>query len=215
MKKIQTILAALLFSLLFHYGYGQIVQAKLEKQDLEKLFKMMSGEFSNASQAKADTDFFHISLRMRPIWKERKGECWLYVEQAMFKMQEKPYRQRIYQVKLEGDSAISSTVYELPKPERFIGAWKDAKKVESLFMDSLISRQGCKIFLHKNKEGNFEGATLGKQCLSSLRGATYATSKVVIDSKKVVSWDQGWDAGDKQIWGAVKGGYIFEKHENW
>jgi CpeT protein len=61
----------------------------------------------------------------------------------------------------------------------------------------------------------YEGSTLGKECLSSLRGATYATSKVKIDEKMILSWDQGWDNADKQIWGATKGGYIFDKNEAW
>jgi hypothetical protein len=77
---------------------------------------------------------------MKPIWSEKKGEYWLYVEQAIFKNQEKPYRQRVYQVKLESDSAISSIVYELPKPERFIGAWKNTSLIEKLPQDSLFSR---------------------------------------------------------------------------
>ena len=61
----------------------------------------------------------------------------------------------------------------------------------------------------------FSGSTPGKQCLSSLRGATYATSKVTVGKKGIISWDQGWDAMDKQVWGAKKGGYDFVKKENW
>jgi hypothetical protein len=81
----------------------------------------MSGAFSNAVQAKIDSAFFHISLRMKPLKMNAARGHWLYVEQAMFNMQEKPYRQRLYRLQLEGDSAISSTVFELPAPNRFTG----------------------------------------------------------------------------------------------
>ena len=75
----------------------------------------------------------------------------------------------------------------------------------------MIDRQGCAVYLQKNAEGNFAGSTPGKECVSSLRGATYATSVVTIYENKLVSWDRGWDKDDKQVWGAEKGGYQFIK----
>jgi CpeT protein len=48
-------------------------------------------------------------------------------------------------------------------------------------------------------------------CPSNLRGATYATSEVVVQHDKMISWDRGFDSRDKQVWGAEKGGYIFMK----
>uniref|UniRef100_UPI0038D3A63C CpcT/CpeT family chromophore lyase n=1 Tax=Flavobacterium sp. TaxID=239 RepID=UPI0038D3A63C len=50
-----------------------------------------------------------------------------------------------------------------------------------------------------------------KTCASELRGASYATSKVTITANQVLSWDQGFDKDDKQVWGATKAGYIFDK----
>jgi hypothetical protein len=44
-----------------------------------------------------------------------------------------------------------------------------------------------------------------------LRGASYATSEVVITDEQLLSWDRGWDANGKQVWGAETGGYIFVK----
>jgi hypothetical protein len=42
-----------------------------------------------------------------------------------------------------------------------------------------------------------------------LRGASYATSKVTIEEGLIISWDQGFNEEDEQVWGAVKGGYEF------
>ena len=57
----------------------------------------------------------------------------------------------------------------------------------------------------------FTGSTQGKSCNSELRGATYATSEVIIGNGFIESWDRGFNEKDEQVWGAEKGGYIFER----
>ena len=57
----------------------------------------------------------------------------------------------------------------------------------------------------------YAGGTDGKSCPSDLRGAKYATTKITMKKGELISWDQGFDANDKQVWGATKGGYIFIK----
>ncbi|MFN0200091.1 MAG: CpcT/CpeT family chromophore lyase, partial [Bacteroidia bacterium] len=49
----------------------------------------------------------------------------------------------------------------------------------------------------------------GKECPSALRGAKYATSEVVIEKKRIISWDRGFNAKDEHVWGAKNGGYEF------
>ncbi|OSZ82844.1 hypothetical protein CAP35_06155 [Chitinophagaceae bacterium IBVUCB1] len=193
------------------YAMAANAQEKLNKKDLQTLKERMEGNYSSKEQAAADSNYFNIVLHMKQIWAEDKDGYWLYVEQAMAQMPQKPYRQRIYHVYRQDNETLVSKVYEMKEPMRFAGAWKDAAKLGSLSKDSLIDRQGCAIYLKKNKAGDYYGSTPGKECLSSLRGATYATSEVVVNKDRLVSWDRGWDAADKQVWGAEKGGYIFIK----
>lgn len=126
---------------------------------------------------------------------------------------DKPYRQRVYHITLNDDATIASQVYELHAPMRFAGAWKK-KSAGSLTTDSLISREGCVILLHKNRDGDFAGSTHDKDCPSNLRGAAYATSEVVIRKDRMISWDRGWNADGQQVWGAEKGGYEFLKEKS-
>ena len=182
---------------------------KLDKSDLETLRNRMTGEFSSEQQVKDDSSYFHIILKMTPIWPNRKDGYWLYVEQAMASAQGKPYRQRIYHLFQQDDLTLVSKVYEMPSPLQYAGAADDPAKLSGLTVDSLIDRKGCAIFLHKDRNGYFSGSTPGKECLSSLRGAAYATSEVVIQPEQMISWDRGWNASGKQVWGAVKGGYAF------
>lgn len=188
-------------------------QQRLATKDLKELQSRMAGSFSSEAQSKSDSDFFHIVLHMAPIWKNSADGFWLYVEQAVAASADKPYRQRVYHITLNDDATIASRVYELHAPMRFAGAWKKKNPLASLTTDSLISREGCVILLHKNRDGDFAGSTHDKDCPSNLRGAAYATSEVVIRKDRMISWDRGWNADGQQVWGAEKGGYEFLKEK--
>ena len=73
-------------------------------------------------------------------------------------------------------------------------------------------RDGCEVYLQWTGDA-FAGSTEGKACSSTLGGAAYATSEVVIEVDRITSWDRGYDAGDVQVWGAEAGAYIFLRKE--
>ena len=77
--------------------------------------------------------------------------------------------------------------------------------------DSLEARDGCEVFLTRDGDGPFVGGTVDRNCPSSLRGASYATTEVRITESGMVSWDQGFDANGNQVWGATAGGYVFDR----
>lgn len=183
------------------------------KGEIAMLTRWMTGSFSSAAQAAGDPDNFRdIRLRMTPVWTARDDGPWLYVEQAAATSLDKPYRQRLYRLsKGAARETFESAVYELPgDPLVFAGAWKTPELIEGLTPSDLSARQGCSIIL-RFEEGAFRGSTQGKECISTLRGAAYATSEVVIEESRLVSWDRGFDAEGAQKWGAEKGGYVFVK----
>lgn len=194
--------------------------------DLDEVAAMMTGRFNSAEQASRDTAFFDISLTMRPIWGQRSLETtlnerssenalnqvrWLYVEQAVSKAPKRPYRQRVYRVSALSDGTIESRVYELPQPERFVHAWERPEVFDQITPDSLVVREGCAVYLKKQLNGCYAGATREQDCGSTLYGANYATSEVEVCPTGIVSWDRGWDAEGAQVWGAEKAGYVFRK----
>jgi len=200
--------AFFLFIFSMFFGVAQD-QYPLKKKDLATLKSYMIGTFTSEAQSKEDTTFFNIHLNMKQIWKNKKEGFWLYVEQAGAQSLDKPYRQRVYHVFQQDEKTIVSQVYELDKPMRFVGEWKKKNPLAQLTPDSLKSREGCAIYLHKNYKGDFYGSTPGKECLSSLRGASYATSEVTISKGVILSWDRGFDVVNRQVWGATKSGYRF------
>lgn len=175
-----------------------------------ELMGMMTGSFNSAEQEATDSSYYNISLHMYPIWEDREGN-WLYVEQALNEMQEKPYRQRIYQVEQTGDQTFKTTVYALTNPDDAIGKWKTPEWFDHFDESILDEREGCGVFLVKTAGGSYQGSTKKGECQSSLRGASYATSQVVISEGEIYSWDQGFNAEDEQVWGALEGGYLFKK----
>ncbi|MFH2051153.1 MAG: chromophore lyase CpcT/CpeT [bacterium] len=180
--------------------------------DLDVLVAWMTGSFSSGAQAEADPDnYYDIRLEMAPIWPGRTDGAWLYVEQAAASSLDQPYRQRVYRVREVEPGLFASEVYELPDPDAAVGAWRDPARLAGLTPDDLIPREGCTVYLRRQSDGSFTGGTRDRECGSSLRGATYATSEITLQGNRLESWDRGWDTAGVQVWGAEKGPYVFVK----
>ena len=189
---------------------SSIAQKPISKELHFLVNNYMSGSFSNDAQAKSDTNFFHISLRMKPIWKNKTDACYIYVEQAMYEKQEKPYRQRIYKITQINETTFLSEIYSINNPLKYAGVWKQKKALHDFNIDSMYTRVGCGVTITK-KGNTYVGSTDGNKCSSELRGATYATTEVTLYPKMLISWDRGYDAKGLQVWGSEHGGYRFEK----
>jgi len=127
-----------------------------DPKPVEELFALMQGSFDSKAQAERDSAFYAISLHMHQVWPERGH--FLYVEQALASMQEKPYRQRIYQLKAEGDE-VASYVYKLPADSMWIGKWREPASFETLTLEDLDLLEGCEVRLTRLASGHFKGAT--------------------------------------------------------
>lgn len=176
----------------------------------DEVAAMLAGSFSSGAQAAADTNYYDIRLEMAPIWADRPDGRWLYVEQAIAGATDRPYRQRVYRVTDRADT-VRSEVFTLPHPAGFVGAWRDPGVFAGITPDSLVLRDGCAVLLTRRPDGVFEGGTARQGCRSDLRGAAYATSLIVLSADRLVSWDRGFDESGQQVWGAVGGGYVFDR----
>jgi len=171
----------------------------------------MQGSYSSEQQSELDTNYMHITLIMKRIWKERNDAVWVYVEQAATDTPDKPYRQRVYRLREIGYNLFESEIMEFENPLRFAGEWKKDKPLENFSIDSLKSKEGCAVILKKVGEGIYSGATDGEKCQNTWRGAKYATSYVTIFKEGLISWDRGYTENDEYLWGAEKAGYFFKK----
>ena len=183
--------------------------------DLDTLASWMSGYFSSQQQSLQDSNYRDVRLHMYPIWRERDDGYWFYVEQAVAEYTDRPYRQRIYHLYQASDTTFHSEVYTLTDPAAFTGAWKEETFLPEISRDSLQLRTGCTTILRRSSVSTFIGGTQGRGCESNLRGAFYATSQVMIQRDKLISWDRGFDAEGQQVWGVEKVGYVFRKIESY
>ena len=210
MKRILPIL--LIFVLVFNCKNTEkttLTEENKEAEGLEELFTLMQGSFNSEIQSQVDSAYYNISLHMYPIW-EDKGN-FLYVEQALNSMQNKPYRQRIYEIAQLNDSTFSSAVYTLDVDSIWIGKWKTPKAFDSISIKDIALKEGCEVILKRISENHYMGKTGDTTCISTMRGASFARSEVEILEDKILSWDRGFDAEGNYVWGAEKGPYIFNK----
>ena len=191
---------------------GTTADAPRQKtSELDKLVAYMTGSFDSEAQATEDSTYYNISLKMAPIWPERTDGRWLYVEQAVAAMADRPYRQRVYRVEQTGPKTFASHVYLLDEPKDFIGAYEPGSAQTALTPERITLKEGCEVVLEKQPNGTYVGQTGTGTCESNMRGAQYAHSEVTVYKGQLISWDRGYDKNGKQVWGAEKGGYVFVK----
>lgn len=193
----------------------QFFQSKKEGRPTLNMLRFgqyLTGSFSSYNQSQADAEFYEIELNMVPIWKDRNDGPWLYVEQAVATSADRPYRQRVYRLEQVGENEFISTVFSFENPESYALAYLDEDPLADLSPDDLSVRIGCAISVRWDaSQQAFIGSTNGRDCQSSLRGSTYATSEVFLHADRLVTWDRGYNDDGEQVWGAAKGGYLFER----
>ena len=196
---------------------GCVKHASIDNYNIDKdytiLADWLTGEFSSAEQSLSDTSFFDIHLVMYPIWQERDDGIWIYVEQSLASMPERPYRQRVYCLKKLRYGLYESRVFEIDSAEQFIAAYK-YNDLRGLSIEDISLKKGCSIIIRRKCQLIFQGSTVGTSCSSNLHGADYARSDVVIRKNKMLSHDRGYDNEGNQIWGP-ESPYIFIKKENY
>jgi len=175
----------------------------------DRSFHLLEGRFDSADQARSTPGYPPIQLVACPADVPSLGPRALYVEQARMDATDAPERQRVY-VFEQGDPAESTAVarvFELAEPRSSVGAC--GRSVPPRFSrDELVERVGCTVSLRADGPV-YRGATSGRSCPTTLKGATYVTSDVVLDTVGLRSWERGYDPSGAQKWGAESGPYVF------
>lgn len=171
----------------------------------------LTGTFDSEAQSKTDFAYYAIQLTTCAISLPELGERVLYVEQARMDTPSQPYRQRLYVIEPldPPQTRAVSRIYELIKPSVAVGLCDDPAS-PTLTLADVVEKEGCGVEMEWIGT-QFEGGTVGKDCASSLNGASYTTSEVTLTHDTMSSWDRGFDAQDVQVWGATKGPYVFDR----
>lgn len=174
-----------------------------------QLAQWLEGRFDSSAQSVRDRRYFDVTLAVCAVSAPGVGATALYVEQAL--RGRAPYRQRLYVIDSGADGArvAQSRVFEFVDPSSVVGLC-DREGAQSVEVDAVIERAGCTVTLALEGD-HFVGETSGRECLSTLMGASYATTQITLSAQRLESWDRGFDSADRQVWGATAGPYQFER----
>jgi hypothetical protein len=175
----------------------------------DRSYHLLEGRFDSADQARSTPGYPAIQLVACPAEVPSLGPRVLYVEQAQMDAADRPERQRVYVIEPDDpvDSAAVARVFDLAVPGSSIGAC--GLSVRPRFTrEELVERVGCKVSLRSDGPV-YRGSTSGRSCPTTLKGATYVTSDLVLDTFGLRSSERGFDPSGAQKWGTESGPYVF------
>jgi hypothetical protein len=177
---------------------------------LEQLATYMQGSFRNEAQAVADPGYFDLSLEVTRIWPERQDGFWLYMEQSLSHTRENPFRQRIYHLDEYVGDTILLSVYAMPDPLRYAGAYQNDSILSLIHPDSITQKMGCHLYFTEQVDPvSFAGVNKPYSCEVQIKGVSYLRSEVTVFEDSLHSWDRGYDESGNIVWGEDKGAYRF------
>jgi hypothetical protein len=176
-----------------------------------EVYELLSGTFDSTEQASSDPRFYAISMQMCAVDVPVVGTHVLYVERATFRDLMKPFRQHFYSIETI-ENGVALNVYSIdPQIEPELVGTCDVPNGITINPDRLKKREGCTIWLELDGEG-YSGGTVGDDCDSTVSGAAYDSTQMVLEKERIEVWERGWDRQNNQVWGSVKGPYIFDRN---
>ncbi len=186
-------------------------QNKISKYDLKELCKNLSGNYSNALQAKNDKMFNKKSLTITPIWQNKKNEFWFLEEQANFENNNKNNSKIVFRVFKMNDSVVVKQIYTIKKSFQINQNSTTDNYILNLTTKNIILKAGCALFFTKKNE-TYNGRTHDTDCPSSINGAKFESRNETISPNAIFILTQGFDSDGKQVWGNTKGEFKFFKY---
>lgn len=183
---------------------------------VEEVASLLEGKMRTVIPAKGNlptTSVIMITCRVRLQNPQKPDSIYLYQEQALEEDLRKPYRQRL--LELSADAATQSIRSLAFKPDNLV-AWVnfcDKPLASRTISAKDLQAQVCSLFLRRYRDG-YIGVTPPIGCPTNVRGAVRSTNRVILQKNKMQTWDRGYDANGKQVWGAREESYQFERISN-
>lgn len=185
----------------------------IERQ-VEEVVARLIGAMDTSQQALARPgapDVRITTCRVRLISSStRSTGVILYQEQALTRDLASPYRQRFLRVAPAADgSGVESGTFKPAKPETLTGLCSRPEAARTVDFDASRPLE-CSVIL-KPTGKDYVGSTPEGGCPASFRGAVRIANTVVLQPEGMETWDRGFDAVGKQVWGAKEEPYRFRR----
>jgi hypothetical protein len=224
LKKIRnTSLAVALFgiSLLSHYTQVAVAQNnKLgsisNQQQVEDVASRLEGTMDTSAQSRANPKVANVRMTSCRIGINQSNSpstnksIFLYQEQALSSELNKPHRQSFLEISsVNNGRTVRSLSYKPVNPQAAINLCNKPTSERMVKLND-IGKPFCTVFLTRSQE-NYIGITPSQGCPANVRGAVKITNTIVLSDATMKTWDRGFNAKGKQVWGDESNGYEFRK----
>jgi hypothetical protein len=177
-------------------------------QQAEQVVQHLEGILSTAHRAAANPQVANVTMTTCRIQVANPpaSTIYLYQEQAIVPSLTQPYRQRILEIR---PSPVSQTIrsrsFKLADQAQWVNFCDRPNRQISPQDFPIVV---CAVFLKPTTEG-FSGTTEATGCPANVRGAVTIRNRIRLHSNGMDTWDRGFDAQGKQVWGAGVAPYQF------
>ncbi len=183
------------------------------EQQVKEVVSHLDGAMDTSAQANANPKAPNVRIttckvKVTDVAALNRPQAFLYQEQALSQKLAQPYRQRFLRIAPSTDRRrVESAVFKPPTPKAWIGLC-DKPEAERVVKIGDIGKSNCSVFLQP--QGNrYVGETKAGGCPSDYKGAVRITNRIVLYKTGMDTWDRGFDAAGKQVWGAKDSAYQF------
>ncbi len=184
------------------------------EQQAKEVAALLSGKMDTSAQAIANPKAPNVQMttcRIGLVTQTEPQSIYLYQEQAMSTTLDKPYRQRFLQISPSRLSqSVRSRSFKPADPTRWSGFCNVTPSLERTVNLSDLGTPICNVFL-KQVGTSYLGNTPIDGCPANVRGAVRITNHIELTANGMNTWDRGFDAQGKQVWGAKKESYQFRR----
>jgi hypothetical protein len=183
------------------------------EQQVEEIAARLEGVMDTSAQARVKPNAPNVRMttcRIQVLNANATDATFLYQEQAMATNLGKPYRQRFLQLTPSRSSQmVRSLAFRPPNPAALINFCDRANR-DRIVNASDLGTPVCTVFLKRSGE-RYIGNTPADGCPANVRGAVRITNHIVLHTDGMDTWDRGYDANGKQVWGAKAESYQFRR----
>ncbi len=188
-------------------------------QQVQQVAAYLTGTMETSAPSSAHPGS-RVTVRMSTCAIQRTDQLdqvWLYQEQALSTELNQPYRQRFLQITASPYSqTVRSLSYKPIHPQAWVN-FCDRSASDRRITPSALSTPLCSVFLKPARDSTgqniYWGNTPADGCPANVRGATRITNHILLHSTGMETWDRGFDAQGKQVWGAKAESYHYRKIE--
>lgn len=186
------------------------------EQQVETVATRLEGVMSTAAQSNVNAKISNVRMTTCRVTvtvdkdASQGKTIMLYQEQALAKELTNPYRQRFLELSASPVSqSVRSRSFKPTKPATWVNFCNKAtndRVVKPQDLGSVV----CNVFLRPSGD-NYIGNTPADGCPANVRGAVRIKNHIVLQPDGMNTWDQGFDAAGKQVWGAKAEAYQFRR----